>query len=288
MDYDYPITQVPDLFSVKGKVALITGGSSGNSVSRTCLDEEKLTRAGLGLNIANGLVRNGCKVYISSRKQAQCDAAVRELSTFGEAIAIPCDASKKSELERLAKILSEREPGGLHFCIANAGATWGADLSSHPESAVDRVIDLNVKSVFYTAQVMLPLLQRAGTKDSPARFITTGSVAGLRASSELVIPYSTSKAAVHHMIRNLSIAMGPRHITANAIAPGMFPSKMTRGTLKDKSTLEGLVEHNPLGRLGEPRDIIGVALFLCSPAGAYVNGAVIPLDGAAYMEGSRI
>lgn len=271
MEYDYNITQMADLFNVKGKVALITGGSSG-----------------LGLNMAHGLVRNGCRVYISSRKQAQCDAAVKELSQYGEAIAIACDASKKADLDNLVAKITEREKKGVHFCIANAGATWGADIDNHPESAFSKVMDLNVKSVFYTVQVMLPLLELAGTKEDPARVITTGSVAGLRVSSEKVIPYSTSKAAVHHMIRNMSVALGPRHITVNSISPGMFPSKMTRGTLKEDAAMKSLLDVNPLGRLGEPRDVIGVCLFLCSPAGAYVNGVVIPLDGAAHMGGSRI
>lgn len=270
--YEYSVSQISDLFTVKGKVALITGGSSG-----------------LGLNMAHALVRNGCKVYISSRKQAQCDAAVKELSEFGDAVAIACDASKKSDLDKLAAFLTEREGGrGVHFCIANAGATWGEGIDTHPESAFSKVMDLNVKSVFYTVQVMLPLLQKAGTKADPARVITTGSVAGLRVSSAAVLPYSTSKAAVHHLIRNLSVALAGRNITANAISPGMFPSKMTRGTLKDSQTFAGLIENNPLGRLGLPQDIMGVCLFLCSPAGAYCNGVIIPLDGAAYMVGSRI
>lgn len=266
VDYDYNITEITDLFSVKGKVALITGGSSG-----------------LGLNMAHGLVRNGCKVYISSRKQAQCDAAVKELSPYGTAVAIACDASKKSELDKLAAKLQELEgKNGIHFVIANAGATWGEAFDSHPEPAFAKVMDLNVKSVFYTIQVMLPLLEKAGTTEDPARVITTGSVAGLKNSSTLVIPYATSKAAVHHMIRSLSLVLGPKNITANAIAPGMFPSKMTRGTLGAGDTNKQLEDANPLNRLGLPRDIIGVSLFLCSPAGAYVNGVVIPLDGGNY------
>ena len=203
MAYSYPTTQIPDLFNVKGKVALITGGSSG-----------------LGLNMAHGLVRNGCRVYISSRKQAQCDAAVKELSPYGEAYAIACNASKKADLDSLAAKIAEREPNGVHFCIANAGATWGEGIDSHPESAFSKVMDLNVKSVFYTVQVMLPLLEKAATAQDPARVITTGSVAGLRVSSPGIIPYSTSKAAVHHLIRNMSVVLGERHITANAIAPG--------------------------------------------------------------------
>ena len=271
LDYDYTLSAIPDLFKVKGKVALITGGSSG-----------------LGLNIAHGLVRNGAKVYISSRKQAQCDAAVKELSSYGKAIAIACDASKKSNIDALAKKLGELEPNGVHFVIANAGATWGEGIDTHPESAFSKVMDLNVKSVFYTVQCLLPLLEKAATKDDPARVIATGSVAGLRTSSPGIIPYSTSKAAVHHLIRNMSLVLGPRNITANAIAPGMFPSKMTRGTLKESTAEQALIESNPLGRLGEPRDIIGVALFLLSPAAAYCNGIVIPLDGAAYMGGSSI
>lgn len=271
MEYDYKVSSISDLFSVKGKVALITGGSSG-----------------LGLNMAHGLVRNGAKVYISSRKQAQCDAAVKELAPYGTAIAIACDAAKKSNIDALAAKLAELEPEGVHFVIANAGATWGEPIDTHPESAFSKVMDLNVKSVFYTVQCMLPLLERAARPNDPARVIATGSVAGLRTSSAGIIPYSTSKAAVHHLIRNMSLVLGPRNITANAIAPGMFPSKMTRGTLAEGAAERALLDNNPLGRLGEPRDIIGVALFLLSPAAAYVNGIVVPLDGAAYMAGSSI
>ena len=203
MDYDYSNTKIPDLFNVNGKVALITGGSSG-----------------LGLNMAHGLVRNGAKVYISSRKQAQCDEAVAELKPYGQAVAIACDASKKANIDALVKKITELEPNGVHIVIANAGATWGAEIDDHPESAFSKVMDLNVKSVFYTVQCMLPLLEKAATKEDPARVIATGSVAGLRVSSPGIIPYSTSKAAVHHLIRNMSVVLGPRNITANAIAPG--------------------------------------------------------------------
>jgi NAD(P)-dependent dehydrogenase (short-subunit alcohol dehydrogenase family) len=210
MSYDYSGFNVNEIFSVKGKVALITGGSSG-----------------LGLNMAHALVRNGCKVYISSRKQKQCDEAVRELSEYGQAIALACDASKVANIEKLVAKLTELEPNGVHICIANAGATWGHAFDSMPEEAYDKVMNLNVRSVFYTIQKMLPLLEKAGTAADPARVIATGSVAGVRVSGPTVTPYSTSKAAVHHMMRNLALQLGPRHITCNSIAPGYFPSKMT-------------------------------------------------------------
>jgi NAD(P)-dependent dehydrogenase (short-subunit alcohol dehydrogenase family) len=203
MSYDYSNFQVPELFSVKGKVALITGGSSG-----------------LGLNMAHALVRNGCKVYISSRKQKQCDAAVAELAPYGEAVAIACDASKVANIEALVAKITEREPNGVHICIANAGAAWGASLMEQTEDSYDKVTDLNVKSVFFTIQKMMPLLEKTATQDDPARVIAIGSIMGLIACDANTIPYNTSKAAVHHLVRSLSLPLGARHITCNAIAPG--------------------------------------------------------------------
>lgn len=179
-EYDYSNTTVDQLFNVKGKVALVTGGSSG-----------------LGLNMAHGLVRNGVKVYISSRKQSQCDAAVKELSQFGEAYAITADLQEYEDVKKLADEMAKREPGGVHILIANAGATWGDKVETHPDDAFRKVMDLNVRRVFTTVQLMLPLLKKASRKNDPSRVIATGSVAGLRVSSENIIPYSTSKAAVH-------------------------------------------------------------------------------------------
>ncbi|BFZ54679.1 hypothetical protein PYCC9005_001716 [Savitreella phatthalungensis] len=275
LDYDYDGIKTSDLFTVKGKVALVTGGSSG-----------------LGLNIAHGLAANGAKVYISSRKQAQCDAAVAEIKRSypgAEAVAVACDASSAANLVKLAAFIGEKEPGGVDFCVANAGATWGSPIDKHPESAFSKVMDLNVKGVFYTIQAMLPLLQKAGKRGDPARVIVTGSVAGLKTNPTEVISYSASKVAVHALVHNLAPDLGRRNITINAIAPGLFPSKMTAYRFSDggKESKNDSARANPLGRHGEAKDIIALSLYILSKGANFLNGSVINLDGGNYLDPSK-
>ncbi|ORY78620.1 rhamnolipids biosynthesis 3-oxoacyl-reductase [Protomyces lactucae-debilis] len=269
MSYDYSNFNISDLFNVKGKVALITGGSSG-----------------LGLNMAHALVRNGAKVYISSRKQKQCDAAVAELTPYGEAVAISCDASKVANIEALVAKITEREPNGVHICIANAGAAWGAGLIEQTEESYDKVTDLNTKSVFFTIQKMMPLLEKAATVDDPARVIAIGSIMGLIACDSNTIPYNTSKAAVHHMVRSLCLPLGAKHITINSLSPGYFPSKMTKFILAD--TKDEKAANNAMGRLGLPQDMAGTCLFLCSRAGSYINGQTIAIDGGYIHQATKL
>jgi NAD(P)-dependent dehydrogenase (short-subunit alcohol dehydrogenase family) len=252
----------PSLFSLSGKVALVTGGSRG-----------------VGFMIAGGLLRAGAKVYISSRKADACDAAARELSSVGPCVSVPANVATVEGRASIVDALHEREEG-LHILVNNAGTTWGAPYAEYPESAFDKVLGLNVTAPFALTRELTSMLERAATADDPARVVNVGSIAGLRAE-ELIgtgtFAYSASKAALHHLTRTLARELGPRNITVNAIAPGFFESKMTVEVLKRRR--EAIVAACPLGRIGRPEEMAGVAIYLTSRAGAYTNGAVIPIDG---------
>jgi NAD(P)-dependent dehydrogenase (short-subunit alcohol dehydrogenase family) len=251
--------QVNDLFSVKGKVALVTGGSRG-----------------IGLMIARAYVVNGARVYISSRKKDVCDRVAAELSEKGQCISIPADLSRTEGRAALVGELKKREDR-LHVLVNNAGATWGATIEAYTEDGWDKVMNLNVKSIFMLTRDLLPQLYKAGTADDPARVINVGSIDGIKVPAVDNFAYSPSKAAVHHMTRVLANRLGGNHITVNAIAPGPFESKMTEWMLENfKDYIEKTC---PLRRIGRPADMAGVALYLASAAGAYVNGVVIPVDG---------
>jgi NAD(P)-dependent dehydrogenase (short-subunit alcohol dehydrogenase family) len=164
--------------------------------------------------------------------------------------------------------------------VNNAGATWGAPLAEFPASAWDRALDLNLKAPFYLTRAFLPLLEAAATTDDPARVINVGSIDGLRVPELPTYSYSASKAGVHQLTRVLARELGPRHITVNAVAPGPFESKMMAATLAEFG--DEIAASSPLGRIGRPDDMAGVAIFLSSRAGAYVTGAVIPVDGGIW------
>ena len=250
---------VKDLFNVKGKVVLVTGGSRG-----------------IGLMIAEGFVTHGAKVYISARKQEELDEAQGELAKHGTAIAIRADLSTEAGCEALAAEIAKREPK-LHVLVNNAGANWGAPLAEYPDNAWDKVLALNVKSVFLLTRALVPQLKAAGTAGDPARVINIGSVDGLHVPLMETYAYSTSKAAVHHLTRSLARRLAAEHVNVNAVAPGPFQSKMMKQTLETFG--EAIVASVPRGRIGEPEDMAGVAIYLASRAGAYVTGAVIPVDG---------
>jgi len=248
-----------DLFSVAGKVVLVTGGSRG-----------------IGLMIARGFVEGGARVYISARKAEACDAAAAELSKLGTCNSIPADVAEPAEVERLAAEVAAREPA-LHVLVNNAGANWGAPMAEFPDSAWDKVLAVNVKAVFNLTRALLPQLEKAATAADPARVINIGSIDGLQVPDLETYSYSASKAAVHHLTRVLAKKLAPKKITVNAVAPGPFESKMMAQTLKNFGKY--IVESCPLKRIGEPEDMAGVAIYLASRAGAYVTGAVIPVDG---------
>jgi len=251
--------KIENLFSVKGKVALVTGGSRG-----------------LGLIIARAYVENGAKVYISSRKADACAQAADELSGSGTCIALPADLSNADERKRLAHQLMERE-GALHILVNNAGAAWGAPLEEYPEDGFEKVMNLNVEAVFMLTRDMLPLLQKAAQPDDPARIINLGSMEGIMVSGYDNYAYSISKAAVHHMTKVLAAKLGERGIAVNAVAPGYFETKMTKWMLA--TYRDEIIARAPLGRLGRPLDLAGIAIYLASRAGAYVSGTIIPVDG---------
>lgn len=248
-----------DLFSISGKTVLVTGGSRG-----------------IGLMIARGFVEGGARVYISSRKQAVCDEVAAELSKTGTCHAIPADVSTEDGVNGLARELASRE-SALHVLVNNAGANWAAPIAEFPDSAWDKVLATNVKSPFFLTRACLPLLEKAARAEDPARVINIGSIDGLKVPLFETYAYSASKAALHHMTRVLARQLAPRKITVNAVAPGPFESKMMGATLE--RFRDAIVSGCPMGRIGEPGDMAGIAIYLASKAGSYVTGAVIPVDG---------
>ena len=252
---------VENLFSVKGKVALVTGGGQG-----------------IGLMIAEGLVDAGAKTYISSRKKDVIDEVAAEFSKRGECIAVQADLSTEEGCIALADEIKSREQQ-LDILVNNAGNNWGAPLEEYPDAAFDRCFALNVKGVFHTTVKLLPLLRKAASDDDPARVVNVGSVDGIQAPFLDTYAYSATKAAVLHMTRVLSRKLAADRITVNAIAPGPFESKMMHETLERfGSQIKGSI---PLGRIGRPEDMAGVTIYLASRAGSYLTGAVIPVDGGA-------
>jgi NAD(P)-dependent dehydrogenase (short-subunit alcohol dehydrogenase family) len=189
---------------------------------------------------------------------------------------VPADLSTEAGCRGLAEAVGARE-AAVQVLVNNAGATWGAPLEDYPAAAWDKVLDLNLKAPFFLTRAMLPLLEAAAVPGDPARVVNVGSIDGLRVPPMPTYAYSASKAGLHHLTRVLARELGPRGITVNAVAPGPFESKMMAQTLRDFG--EAIVASAPLGRIGRPDDMAGVALFLASRAGAYVTGAVIPVDG---------
>jgi NAD(P)-dependent dehydrogenase (short-subunit alcohol dehydrogenase family) len=247
------------LFSIAGKTALITGGSRG-----------------IGLMIARGYVEAGARVYISSRKADVCVAAAEELGKLGTCIALPADLSTMDGIERVAGAFAAHETR-LDILVNNAGATWGGKLDDFPETGWDKVMDLNVKSVFFLTQKLLPLLQAAASPADPARVINIGSIDGLHTSLFENFSYGPAKAALHHLTRVLATHLADRHLTVNAIAPGPFATDMMAPMVARMG--DEIVNRVPLKRMGEPDDAAGTAIFLASRAARYVTGTVLPLDG---------
>ena len=257
-----------NLFSIEGKVALVTGGSRG-----------------IGEMIAAGFLAHGAKVYISSRKAEACNATAKRLSEEfgGECISLPANVSDREGAAELAGLLKEREEK-LDILVNNAGVSWGAPVEEFPENGWDKVMDTNVKGVFFLIQQTLPLLEAAGTADDPARVINVGSIDGIKTPVFETFSYGPSKAAVHALTKQMAARLVKRNIIVNAIAPGPFPTWMLSTGVGTGGDVEGtdwdaLGAGNPRGRVGTPEDIAGLAIFLSSRAGAFTVGEVISCDG---------
>ncbi len=259
------------LFSLQGKVAMVTGGSRG-----------------IGKMITQGLLQAGAKVYITARKKAVCEEAANELSVFGPCIAIASDIGTPEGRAELLQALGQKEDK-LHILINNAGTNWGGEFDKYPDEAFEKVLHLNVSAIFSMTRDFISLLERAATSEDPARVINIGSMDGLHIPTVAhtgTFAYTSSKAAVHHLTRNLAVTLAPRHITVNAIAPGFFPSKMTE-FIFDKHLAD--IEGNSLQkRVGKPEEMAAIAIYLCSKGGAYTNGAVIPVDGGTSINHQHV
>jgi len=255
---------VQSLFSIKGKTALVTGGSRG-----------------IGLMIARGYLESGAKVYISSRKAEVCDAVAKELSSVGTCVSVPADVGTADGRAKLVGAITDAEDS-LKILVNNAGAAWGAPLDEFPDEAIEKVMNINVNAMFSLTRDFLPMLEKGSKPGDPSRVINIGSIDGLHVPSMDNFIYPASKAAVHHLTHVLAVQLGERGITANAIAPGPFESKMTEWMFEQfQDTIE---QKCPLHRIGAPADMAGIAIYLASRAGAYVNGAVIPVDGGVHLK----
>jgi 2-deoxy-D-gluconate 3-dehydrogenase len=249
-----------DLFNVEGKVAVVTGGSRG-----------------IGAMIAQGFVENGVKTYITARKEEELRATEKALSAHGHCIAIPSDLSTLEGVIAFADAIKAAEPS-VHILVNNAGAAWGADIEEFPESGWDKTMDLNVKSLFFLTQQLLPALRAAVSQDDPARVINIGSINGITHPHMNNYAYSASKAAVHQLTRHLGGDLSPQGINVNGIAPGFFPSKMTAHLLPHEAEVAKGI---PCGRMGNAEDAAGTAIYLSSRASAWLTGHMVVLDGGA-------
>ena len=268
--------KIDDLFSIQGKTALVTGGSRG-----------------IGEMIAAGFLANGVTTYISSRKADVCDATAKRLADEygGTCVSLPADCSTVEGVDALGKALGE-QTDTLDILVNNAGASWGAKLGDFPEVGWDKVMDTNVKGVFFLTQRLLPLLEKAGTAEDPSRVVNIGSIDGIGVPAFDTFSYGPSKAAVHHLTRQLAAHLVRRNIIVNAIAPGPFPTWMLSTGVGTGGDVDGtdwdlIGRGNPRGRVGTPEDIAGLTIFLCSRAGAYTVGETITCDGGSVVGGGR-
>lgn len=264
------MTIMDELFSVTGKHALVTGGATG-----------------IGRMIATALVRAGANVMIASRKGADCEAVAAEINALpdaaGKAEGFAGDVSTEAGVTALGDAVKSRTDK-LHILFNNAGISWGEPLETFPYQAWAKVLNVNLTGMFTLTRDMLPLLRAAATPEDPARVVSLGSVMGSTPIGDGAYSYSASKAAVHHLTRILAKELAHEHITFNAFAPGPFRSRMTAFATGTDEQAQRVGSGVPMGRVGTPEDIAGAALFLCGRGGAYVTGAIVPIDGGIHVE----
>jgi NAD(P)-dependent dehydrogenase (short-subunit alcohol dehydrogenase family) len=250
------------LFSVAGKTVLVTGGSRG-----------------IGEMIASGFAEAGVElIIIASRKTNELEAAAQSLGRFTKCVALQADVSSAGGARELAAAVAQHTDV-LHVLVNNAGTVWAAPIEEYPESGFEKVVNTNLKGPFFLTTALLPLLRAAAVPDDPARVINIGSVDGERPLDPDTYAYGASKAAVHMLTRQLAQRLGSEAITVNAIAPGVFPTKLNASIMEQPDERAALLADIPLGRFGCGADLAGTSLFLASRAGAYLTGAVIPVDG---------
>ncbi len=258
------MSYLEDLFSVAGKVALVTGGATG-----------------IGRMIATGFSAAGARVLIASRKAEDCVRSADEINALGGPGPVEGfggDVGTEDGVAALSAAVGERTDR-LHILVNNAGISWGAPYETFPHSAWAKVMGVNVAGLFTLTRALTPMLAASATDDDPARVINLGSVMGTQPIADGTYSYSASKAAVHHLTRILAEELAPRRVTVNAFAPGPFQSRMTAFATARADQVETVSAGVPLGRIGGPEDIAGAAIYLCSRAGAYVTGAILPIDG---------
>jgi len=259
--------KINDLFGVEGKVAVVTGGSRG-----------------IGYMIAEGLVTNGVRTYITSRKVDELEGAAAQLAGLSECTAIPADLSTDEGIASFTAALTEREPE-LHILVNNAGAAWGAPLGEFPASGFDKVLNINVKAPFMLTQALLPQLKAAAQPEDPARVIMIGSIDGIVVPFGDNFSYSGSKAAIHMLARHLAHNVVRDNITVNTIAPGPFRSKMMGYLLDDPDSRARVAKFVPRQRIGTPEDVAAAVIYLSSRAGSWLTGLVLPIDGGLSTHG---
>ncbi|MET3476617.1 SDR family oxidoreductase [Variovorax atrisoli] len=245
------------LFSLKGRTALITGGSRG-----------------IGRMIAEGFLAQGARVYISARKAAACDQTAKELSAFGHCVSLPADVSTVEGAQALVDAYAKHE-GSLDILVNNAGAAWGAPYEEFPESGWDKVVDLNLKTPFFLTKALTPMLKKAAT-DHLAKVINIASIDGISINPQETYSYAASKAGLIQLTRRMALRLAQDRIVVSAIAPGAFASDMNKVARDHGDEIKGRI---PAGRIGVPEDMAGAAIYLASRAGDYVMGSTLVVDG---------
>jgi NAD(P)-dependent dehydrogenase (short-subunit alcohol dehydrogenase family) len=250
------------LFTLENKTALITGGTKG-----------------IGAMIAEGFIAAGCRVYISSRNAQECVEAATKMDVGpGSCLPLPADISSLAGIEQLVSEYLNEE-GSLNILVNNAGVTWADSFVNFPEAGWDSVMNTNLKAAFFLSQKMLAPLKAAASKEDPSRIINISSMTARKVGGLNDFPYRASKAALNHLTRMLAIDLAPAHINTNAIAPGIFPSYMSLSVAGSEENLKKAARTIPVQRVGRAEDVAGIAIYMASKSGSYMNGDIVTVDG---------